>query len=74
MAITTDSVIVFEVNQEEDGGFVAECLTEDIFTQGDSWEELRANVSEAVKGYYFDQGYCPKVKLHLVKEETLVIQ
>jgi predicted RNase H-like HicB family nuclease len=69
-----NSVIVFEVSQEEDGGFVAECLTEDIFTQGDSWEELRVNVNEAVKGYYFDQPSCPKVKLHLLKEEMLVIQ
>jgi predicted RNase H-like HicB family nuclease len=69
-----NSVIVFEVSQEEDGGFVAECLTEDIFTQGDSWEELRVNVNEAVKGYYFDQSSCPQVKLHLIKEEMLVIQ
>jgi predicted RNase H-like HicB family nuclease len=69
-----NSVIVFEVSQEEDGGFVAECLTEDIFTQGDSWEELRINVNEAVKGYYFDQPSCPNVKLHLLKEEILVIQ
>ena len=69
-----NSVIVFEVSQEEDGGFVAECLTEDIFTQGDSWEELRFNVNEAVKGYYFDQPSCPNVKLHLLKEEMLVIQ
>ncbi|NBD17466.1 MAG: 2-phospho-L-lactate guanylyltransferase [Cyanobacteria bacterium] len=69
-----NSVIVFEVSQEEDGGFVAECLTEDIFTQGESWEELRVNVNEAVKGYYFDQPSCPKVKLHLFKEEMLVIQ
>ncbi|AFZ49052.1 type II toxin-antitoxin system HicB family antitoxin [Dactylococcopsis salina] len=69
-----NSVIVFEVSQEEDGGFVAECLTEDIFTQGDSWEELRVNVNEAVKGYYFDQPSCPQVKLHLLKEEMLVIQ
>ena len=69
-----NSVIVFEVSQEEDGGLVAECLTEDIFTQGDSWEELRFNVNEAVKGYYFDQPSCPNVKLHLLKEEMLVIQ
>jgi len=67
-------VIIFEVYQEEDGGFVAECLTEDIFTQGDDWEALRVHVSEAVKGYYFDQPSCPNVKLHLVKEEILVIQ
>ena len=27
--------IVFSVNQEGDGGFVAECLSHDIFTEGD---------------------------------------
>ncbi len=69
-----NSVIVFEVCEDEDGGFVAECLTENIFTQGDSWDALRANVNEAVKGYYFDKSSFPKVKLHLVKEEMLVIQ
>jgi len=34
--------IVFEVMQEADAGFSAECLTESIFTQGDTWDELRA--------------------------------
>jgi hypothetical protein len=43
------------VTQEGDGGFAAECLSHDIFTQGDSWEQLRANVREAVNGYFFDQ-------------------
>ena len=28
------SELVFEVTQEEDGGFCAECLSENIFTQG----------------------------------------
>ncbi len=64
--------LVFEVTQEEDGGFVAECLTENIFTQGDSWEELRQNVKEAVTGYYFDQPTHPTViRLHLVRDEVL---
>lgn len=66
--------IVFEVIQEEDGGFSAECLSEDIFTQGDTWEELKINITEAVKAFYFDQQSIPIVKLHLVKNETLVIQ
>ena len=39
--------LVFEVVQEPDGGYCAECLTENIFTQGDTWEELRRNVIEA---------------------------
>jgi predicted RNase H-like HicB family nuclease len=61
--------IVFEVNQEGDGGFVAECLTEAIFTQADTWEELRRNVKEAVAAY-FDQAQPPAVmRLRLVRNE-----
>jgi hypothetical protein len=32
--------LVFRVTQESDGGYCAECLTEGIFTQGNTWEEL----------------------------------
>ena len=42
------SEIVFEVTQEGNGGFVAECLNEDIITQADTWQELRQNVKKAV--------------------------
>ena len=47
--------LVFEVTQEADGGFVAEALGESIVTQADSWDELRANVREAVAAFYFDR-------------------
>ena len=30
--------IAFRVTPETDGGYVAECLSHDIFTQGDTWE------------------------------------
>lgn len=64
--------IVFEVSQESDGGFVAECLTEGIFTQADNWEELRRNVKEAVAAYYFDHPQQPTaIRLHLVRDEVL---
>jgi predicted RNase H-like HicB family nuclease len=63
--------IVFTVTQESDGGFVAECLSQDIFTQGDTWEELRANVREAVAAYFFDQPKPAAVRLHLVRDEVL---
>ncbi|MFM7191089.1 MAG: type II toxin-antitoxin system HicB family antitoxin [Microcystaceae cyanobacterium] len=68
------NIIVIEVTQEEDGGFVAEGLTEAIFTQGDTWEQLKENVCEAVQGYYFDQASIPNIKLRLVKDEVLVIR
>ena len=47
--------LIFEVLRESDGGYVAECLGENIFTEGDTWEQLRSNVQEAVRGFYFDQ-------------------
>jgi len=64
--------LVFEVTQEDDGGFCAECLSEHIFTQGDTWEALRQNVQEAVRAYYFDQPQAPaRIRLHLVRDELL---
>jgi predicted RNase H-like HicB family nuclease len=60
------SELVFEVIQEEDGGFVAECLTEGIFTQGDTWQELRDHVREAVEGFFYDQPGRRMTRLHLV--------
>jgi len=69
---TSTSEIVFEVSQEPDGGFVAECLTESIFTQADNWEELRRNVREAVAASYFDHPQPPvAIRLHLVGDEVL---
>ncbi len=47
--------IVFNVTQEKDGGFVAECLSHDIITQADCWNELRAYLAEAVSAYFFDR-------------------
>jgi len=64
--------IVFEVTQEADGGFVAECLTESIFTQADTWDKLRQNVKEAVDGYFFDQPHPAAIRLHLTKDEVLI--
>jgi predicted RNase H-like HicB family nuclease len=64
--------IIFEVTQEDDGGFAAECLTESIFTQADDWEELRHNVKEAVTAYYFDRSAKPaRIRLHLLRDEVL---
>ena len=65
--------LVFEVTQEGDGGYCAECLTESIFTQGDSWEDLRQNVREAVEAYFFDRLAPERVCLHLVRDEMFAL-
>jgi predicted RNase H-like HicB family nuclease len=65
--------LVFSVTQESDGGFAAECLSESIFTQADTWEELKQMVTDAVRGHFFDQPEKAKssIRLHLVRDEVL---
>ncbi len=65
--------IVFDVVQEQDGGFVADCLNEDIITQADSWEELRNNVREAVNAFFFDSTPPARIRLHMVRDEVLTV-
>lgn len=63
--------LVFEVTQEGDGGFVAEALGESIITEANTWDELRTNVKEAVKAFYFDRPAPKRIRLHLVRDEVL---
>jgi predicted RNase H-like HicB family nuclease len=65
--------IVFEVVQEADGGFTAEAIGESIFTQADSWDELRANAREAVQVFYFDSIPPASIRLRLVRDEVLAV-
>jgi hypothetical protein len=68
------SEIVFEVIQEADGGYCAECLTESIFAEGDTWDDLRENVRGGVEAFYFDQEKPASVRLHLVRDEVLALK
>jgi predicted RNase H-like HicB family nuclease len=49
-------------------------LTECIVTQGDAWDELRANVKDAVQGYFFEGEKPDAIRLHLVRDEVLLMQ
>ncbi len=65
--------LVFELAQEGDGGYCAECLTESIVTQADTWNDLRRHVREAVQGYFFDHPERAQVpiRLYLVRDKVL---
>ena len=63
--------IVFLVEDAAEGGVVARALGHSIFTEADSYAELRAQVREAVH-LHFDEGERPAViRLHYVKDEVL---
>ena len=65
--------LIFEVTQDADGGFSAECLTEAIFTQGDSWQELREQVNDAVQGFFFDRPAPKTIHLRMVRDEVMAV-
>jgi hypothetical protein len=67
------SEIVFDVAQDAEGGFTAEALGEGIFTQADTWAELRANAREAVQAYFFDSTPPASIRLRLVRDEVLAV-
>jgi predicted RNase H-like HicB family nuclease len=66
------SELVFDVTERADGGHTAECLSENIVTQGDTWEELRANVKEPVEAF-FDGPKPQAIRLHLVPDELFLV-
>ena len=59
------SELVFNVTQEEDGGYVAVAVGEPIVTQGDTWDELCEMILDATKGYYFDSTPPSRIQLKI---------
>ena len=73
MSNTTE--IVFEVSQDEvDGGYSATALGYGIHTQGETVEEVRASVRDAVECYFDETMPRPTViRLHFVRDEVLAL-
>jgi hypothetical protein len=65
------SEIVFLVEEAPEGGFQAKALGYPIFTEADTFDELKAMVLDAVQ-CHFEPDQKPRfVRLHLVKDEVL---
>ena len=63
--------IIFLVEEDIEGGYIAKALGESIITQGDTLEELKKNIKDAVN-CHFEENQKPKIiRLHIVKEEVL---
>lgn len=65
------SEIVFLVEDAAEGGVLARALGHSIFTEADSYEELREQVRDAVH-CHFEEGERPTlIRLHYVNDEVL---
>ncbi len=61
--------IIFLVEESSEGGYEAKALGYSIFTEGESIEDLKKNIREAIK-CHFESGAPKIVRLHFVKEEV----
>jgi predicted RNase H-like HicB family nuclease len=67
------SEIIFYIEESLDGGYEARALGFDIFTDGETEDELKNNIRDAVH-CHFDEGEAPQIiKLHFVREEVFAL-
>jgi hypothetical protein len=65
--------IIFMVEEAPEGGYTAQALGYAIFTEADTWDELKEAVQDAVR-CHFDENEKPTVlRLHVVREEVMLV-
>ena len=65
--------LIFIVEEDVDGGYYANALGLSLFTQGDTMDELKLNIRDALKCHFDNEADIPKIiRLHQVKEEVFV--
>ena len=64
--------VLFLVEDADEGGYVARALGYSIFTEADSWEELKEAVRDAVQCHFDEEEQPDLIRLHAVHEEIVV--
>jgi hypothetical protein len=67
--------LIFDVRDAEEGGFCARALGYPIFTEADTWEELRRNALEAATLHFEEAQVQPRlIQLHYVRDELIPVE
>ena len=65
--------LFFLIEEAPEGGWTARALGESLFTEGDSLDELKENIKEAVACHFDDENKPKLLRLHIVKDELLAL-
>lgn len=63
--------IIFLVEESLEGGYEAKALGYSIFTQADTYEELKEAVKDAILCHFEEEQMPQIIRLHQVKEDVL---
>ena len=67
------SEIIFIVEDSDEGGYTAKALGYSIYTEGETLDELKENIKDAIKCHFDEKGIPHIVRLHIVKDEVITI-
>ena len=67
------SEIVFLVEEAPEGGFTARALGYSIYTEGDSWDDLKAAIQDALACHFEDEQKPRIARLHYLREEVMTV-
>jgi len=62
--------IIFIIEESPEGGYEARSLGHSVFTEGETIEELKENIKEAVR-CHFEEDMPKIIRLHYIKEEII---
>ena len=65
--------VIFIAEEAAKGGYIANALGYSIFTEADSWEELKNMVRDAVKCHFNEEDMPQIIHIHAIKEESLAV-
>ena len=66
--------LVFQVEQDPEGGYTAQAVGASIFTEAETLEDLRKNVRDAVVCHFDNPNERPKIIcLHFVHDEVIAL-
>ena len=65
--------LIFLIEEAPEGGYVARALGHSIYTEADTWEQLKEAIQDAVRCHFEEDKVPTLVRLHLVREEVLVV-
>ena len=73
MPSAIDKEIIFLVEESQENGFEARAIGLSIFTDGETLDEVRENVRDAVRCHFEESEHPQVVRLHFVKDEVITV-
>ncbi len=65
--------IIFYIEESMEGGYEARALGASLFTEGDTIDELKESIRDAVRCHFNEADMPQIIRLHFVREEAIAL-